>query len=165
MATDIAFVVGILALFGKRIPFGLKVFLLTLAIVDDLIAVLVIAFVFTDSISFVYGLAAATGCGLTYLLHKLGVRSVMVYVIIGIGIWLLFFNAGIHTTIAGVILGLMTPTKDWITWINHSMCLGNKAWLDTVTGWSLLVCIYRGELSLWHWLYDVIVSYFTHLCW
>jgi Na+:H+ antiporter, NhaA family len=114
MATDIAFVVGILALFGKRVPFGLKVFLLTLAIVDDLIAVLVIAFVFTESISLVYVLAAATGCGLTYLLNKLGVRSVMVYVIIGIGIWLSFFNAGIHTTIAGVILGLMTPTKSWI---------------------------------------------------
>ena len=114
MATDIAFVVGILALFGNRVPFGLKVFLLTLAIVDDLIAVLVIAFVFTDSISLVYVLAAAIGCGLTFLLNKLGVRSVMVYVIVGIGVWLSFFNAGIHSTIAGVILGLMTPTKAWI---------------------------------------------------
>lgn len=114
MATDIAFVVGILALFGKRVPFGLKVFLLTLAIVDDLIAVLVIAFVFTESISYAYLLAAAFGCGLTFLLNKLGVRSVVIYIIIGIGIWLAFFHAGIHSTIAGVLLGLMTPSKAWI---------------------------------------------------
>jgi Na+:H+ antiporter, NhaA family len=114
MATDIAFVVGILALFGKQVPFGLKVFLLTLAIVDDLTAVLVIAFVFTDSISLFYVVVAAIGCGLTYLLNKLGVRSVMIYIFIGSGIWLSFFNAGIHCTIAGVILGLMTPAKAWI---------------------------------------------------
>jgi Na+:H+ antiporter, NhaA family len=125
MATDIAFVVGILALFGRRVPFGLKVFLLTLAIVDDLIAVLVIAFVFTDSISLVYVLAAAIGCGLTFLLNKLGVRSVMVYVLIGIGIWLSFFNAGIHSTIAGVILGLMTPTRAWIEKENFADLLEN----------------------------------------
>ncbi len=84
MATDIAFVVGLLALFGKRIPFGLKVFLLTLAIVDDLIAVLVIAFVFTESISMSYLGVAAIGCVLTFLLNKLGVRSVMIYLIIGV---------------------------------------------------------------------------------
>lgn len=114
MATDIAFVVGLLALFGKRIPFGLKVFLLTLAIVDDLIAVLVIAFVFTESISMSYLGVAAIGCVLTFLLNKLGVRSVMIYLIIGVGIWLAFFNAGVHSTIAGVILGLMTPATAWI---------------------------------------------------
>ena len=114
MATDIAFVVGVLALFGKRVPFGLKVFLLTLAIVDDLIAVLVIAFVFTESISLVHVLAAGIGCGLTFFLNKLGVRSVMVYVIIGVGIWLSFFNAGSIPRLQASILGLMTPTKAWI---------------------------------------------------
>ncbi len=115
MATDIAFVVGILALFGKRVPFGLKVFLLTLAIVDDLIAVLVIAFVFTESISLGYLGWAALGCCLTYVLNKIGVRSVMIYVIIGIAIWLSFYHAGVHTTISGVILGLMTPSQAWIS--------------------------------------------------
>jgi NhaA family Na+:H+ antiporter len=114
MATDIAFVVGLLAIFGKRVPFGLKVFLLTLAIVDDLIAVLVIAFVFTESISMSYLGLAAIGCVVTFILNKLGVRSVMIYVIIGVGIWLAFFNAGVHSTIAGVILGLMTPAAAWI---------------------------------------------------
>jgi NhaA family Na+:H+ antiporter len=115
MATDIAFVVGILALFGKRVPFGLKVFLLTLAIVDDLVAVLVIAFVFTESISLGYLGWAALGCCLTYILNKLGVRSVMIYVIIGVAIWLSFYHAGVHTTISGVILGLMTPSQAWIS--------------------------------------------------
>jgi Na+:H+ antiporter, NhaA family len=115
MATDIAFVIGILALFGNRIPFGLKVFLLTLAIVDDLVAVLVIAFVFTESISYSYLALAAVGCVLTYLLNKIGVRSVMIYVAVGVAIWLAFYHAGVHSTIAGVILGLMTPSKAWIS--------------------------------------------------
>ncbi|MCU0707839.1 MAG: Na+/H+ antiporter NhaA [Pirellula sp.] len=114
MATDIAFVVGILALFGSKIPFGLKIFLLTLAIVDDLIAVLVIAIVFTEGISMSYLTIAILGFVFTYFLNRIGVRSVAIYLMVGSGIWIAFHHAGVHPTIAGVVLGLLTPAKAWI---------------------------------------------------
>jgi NhaA family Na+:H+ antiporter len=114
MATDIAFVVGILALFGSRVPFGLKIFLLTLAIVDDLVAVLVIAIVFTEKISIGYLALAMIGFALTYLCNRIGVRSIAIYLIIGIGVWISFHHAGVHPTIAGVVLGILTPAKAWI---------------------------------------------------
>jgi NhaA family Na+:H+ antiporter len=114
MATDIAFVVGILALLGSRIPFGLKIFLLTLAIVDDILAVLVIATVFTESIAWGYLLLALVGFAICALLNRIGVREVPIYVLVGIVIWIGFYKAGIHPTIAGVALGLMTPSNAWI---------------------------------------------------
>jgi len=114
MATDIAFVVGILALFGARVPFGLKLLLLTLAIVDDLGAVLVIALVFSDRLEL-----AALGLGLlgvaaTGLMNWIGVRRVGAYVVVGALVWLAVLKAGIHPTVAGVLLGLMTPTNPWV---------------------------------------------------
>lgn len=114
MATDIAFVVGILALFGSRVPFGLKIFLLTLAIVDDLVAVLVIAIVFTEKISMSYLALALIGFGLTSIFNRIGVRSIAIYLLIGIGVWIAFHHAGVHPTIAGVVLGILTPAKAWI---------------------------------------------------
>ena len=114
MATDIAFVVGILALFGSRIPFGLKIFLLTLAIVDDILAVLVIATVFTETIAWGYLFMALAGFALCALLNRIGVREVPIYVIVGVAIWVGFYKSGIHPTIAGVALGLMTPATAWI---------------------------------------------------
>jgi NhaA family Na+:H+ antiporter len=114
MATDIAFVVGFLALLGPRVPTGLKVFLLSLAIVDDIGAVLVIAVFYTGAISWVaLGLAAA-GFAATTLLNRLGVRRVPVYVLVGAGIWLAFLKAGVHPTVAGVLLGLLTPASAWV---------------------------------------------------
>jgi NhaA family Na+:H+ antiporter len=114
MATDIAFVVGILALFGSKTPFGLKIFLLTLAIVDDLIAVLVIAIVFTEGISMGYLAFAVFGFAFTYFFNRIGFRSVAIFLLVGVGIWIAFHHAGIHPTIAGVVLGLLTPAKAWI---------------------------------------------------
>ncbi len=114
MATDIAFVAGFLALLGKRVPFGLKILVLTLAIIDDIGAVLVIAVAFTDQISLsMLGLAGA-GFGATLLCRWLGVRALPVYVIIGMGIWLAILMAGIHATVAGVALGLLTPSNPWL---------------------------------------------------
>ncbi len=114
MATDIAFVVGVLALFGPRVPFGLKIMLLSLAIVDDLGAVLVIAVAFTEEI--VWGALgiAALGLAATYGLNRAGVRSVAVYVFLGAGIWLAVLKSGVHPTVAGVLLGLLTPASAWI---------------------------------------------------
>lgn len=114
MATDIAFVVGVLALFGPRVPFSLKIMLLSVAIVDDLGAVLVIAIAFTEEIAWTPLGLAALGFAVTYGLNRAGVRSVPVYVIVGAGIWLAVLKSGVHPTVAGVMLGLLTPASAWI---------------------------------------------------
>jgi NhaA family Na+:H+ antiporter len=114
MATDIAFVVGVMAVFGSRVPVGLKVFLLALAIVDDIGAILVIAVGYTGSPDRTALALAGLGFGLTYGLNRLGVRAVSVYVVVGIGIWLAVYRSGIHPTIAGVLLGLLTPSSAWV---------------------------------------------------
>lgn len=114
MATDIAFVVGVLALFGPRVPFSLKILVLSLAIVDDLGAVLIIAFGYTEKLSWVWLLPAAAGLVLTYLLNRLGVRRVGVYFVVGFGVWLAVYKSGVHPTVAGVLLGLMTPSVAWV---------------------------------------------------
>jgi NhaA family Na+:H+ antiporter len=114
MATDIAFVVGFLALFGKRVPLGLKILLLSLAIVDDIVAVLVIAFVFTEAIAWSWLAWAAGAFGLVYVFQRIGIRTIGVYVLLGVFIWLAFVKAGVHPTVAGVLLGLLTPAHPWV---------------------------------------------------
>ncbi len=111
MATDIAFVVGFLALFGRRVPPGLKILLLALAIVDDIGAILVIAIFYSDGTSIPASSLAVSGLAVTVACHWLGVRSFGVYVLIGAAVWLAMFHTGIHPTIAGVILGLLTPAR------------------------------------------------------
>ena len=111
MATDIAFVVGILALLGKRVPLALKIFILALAIVDDIGAVLVIAIFYTSEISFV---SLAFACGLILLLilmNKLAVRKLLLYVIVGVALWLAFLKSGVHATVAGVLLAFTIPAS------------------------------------------------------
>lgn len=115
MATDIAFVAGFLALLGPRVPFGLKILVLSLAIIDDIGAVLIIAVAFTEQISLSMLGWAGAGFGLTLIFRWLGVRAVPVYVLIGAGIWLMVLMAGIHATVAGVVLGLLTPANPWLT--------------------------------------------------
>jgi NhaA family Na+:H+ antiporter len=114
MATDIAFVVGFLSLFGKRVPLGLKILLLSLAIVDDIVAVLIIAFVFTETIAWSWLAAAAGAFGLVYVFQRIGVRRISIYVLLGSFIWLAFVKAGVHPTVAGVLLGLLTPAHPWV---------------------------------------------------
>jgi NhaA family Na+:H+ antiporter len=111
MATDIAFVVGLLTLFGPRVPNGLKVLLLTLAIADDIGAILVIAVAYSTDISFWALAAAGGGLGLVLVLRWLGARSVAVYAVLGAGVWLAFLKSGVHPTVAGVLLGLLTPAR------------------------------------------------------
>jgi NhaA family Na+:H+ antiporter len=114
MATDIAFVVGVLAIFGRRIPFGLKIFLLALAIVDDIGAILVIAIAYTGSPDWNALALAASGLGLCYVLNRMGVRAVSVYFVVGAGVWLATLQSGVHPTIAGVMLGLLTPAAAFV---------------------------------------------------
>jgi len=114
MATDIAFAVGILALLGNRVPLGLKIFLLALAIADDIGAILVIALFYSTNVTVsALGLAAA-GLAIIAAMNRLGVRSIAAYVFIGLAIWLAMYYSGIHPTIAGVALGLMTPGRAWL---------------------------------------------------
>jgi NhaA family Na+:H+ antiporter len=114
MATDIAFVVGILALLGQRIPFGLKILLLSLAIADDIAAVVVIAVFYSSGLNWTMLGLAGLGLVLTSALNRLGVRSLAVYIFVGIGVWLAFLHSGVHPTMTGVLLGLLTPAGAWI---------------------------------------------------
>jgi NhaA family Na+:H+ antiporter len=114
MATDIAFVVGFLALLGSRVPFGLKIMLLSLAIADDLGAVLVIACFYTHEVALGFLALAAIGFGVVYFLNRIGVRTIPVYVVVGSLIWLAVLESGVHPTVAGVLLGLLTPASAWI---------------------------------------------------
>jgi len=114
MATDIAFVVGCLSLLGKRVPHGLGVLMLSLAIVDDLMAVLVIAVFYTDSISATWVAGAFVGLVAIGAMNRLGVRSIVIYFVAGAWVWLCTIESGVHPTIAGVILGLMTPVHPWL---------------------------------------------------
>lgn len=111
MATDIAFAVGVLTLLGTRVPFALKIFLLALAIIDDLIAVIVIALFYTQDIhqmSLFYSLAMIAFIA---LLNFSGIRSRLIYVLFGIFVWLAVLKSGVHATIAGVVLGLLCPIQ------------------------------------------------------
>ncbi|WP_330239775.1 Na+/H+ antiporter NhaA [Streptomyces sp. NBC_00525] len=106
-ATDIAFALAVLAVIGTSLPAALRAFLLTLAVVDDLFAILVIAIFFTEDIDFLALGGAFVGLGVFYLLLRLGVRGWYVYVPLALLIWGLMYNSGIHATIAGVAMGLM----------------------------------------------------------
>jgi NhaA family Na+:H+ antiporter len=114
MATDIAFVVGCMAVLGERVPHGLRVMLLSLAIVDDIGAILVIAFAYSSDLSSDWLLAALVGLVLVHLTARVGVRSFFPYVVLGAFVWLAVYKSGIHATIAGVALGLMTPARNYI---------------------------------------------------
>ncbi|WP_335991356.1 Na+/H+ antiporter NhaA [Glycomyces sp. MUSA5-2] len=111
MATDIAFAVGVLALFGSRIPSAAKVFLLTLAIVDDLGAIAVIAVFYTDDLSMPWLAAAGAILAVAIGLRVLNVWSGPVYLVVGISLWLAVLESGIHATIAGVAMGLLISAK------------------------------------------------------
>ncbi|MFD5257453.1 Na+/H+ antiporter NhaA [Streptomyces bobili] len=106
-ATDIAFALAVLAVIGTSLPNALRAFLLTLAVVDDLFAILIIAVFFTESIDFAALGGAVLGLVVFWLLLRKGVRGWYVYVPLALVIWALMYNSGVHATIAGVAMGLM----------------------------------------------------------
>ncbi|MEU9617763.1 MULTISPECIES: Na+/H+ antiporter NhaA [unclassified Streptomyces] len=106
-ATDIAFALAVLAVIGTSLPNALRAFLLTLAVVDDLFAILIIAVFFTEKIDFMALIGAFIGLGIFYLLLRRNVRGWYIYLPLALVIWGLMYNSGIHATIAGVAMGLM----------------------------------------------------------
>lgn len=111
MATDIAFALGVLSLLGKRVPPSLKIFLAALAIVDDLGAILVIAFFYTDEVHLVQLLYGAGIMAFLVLINRWGVKKLIFYIIPGIFLWYFVHHSGIHATIAGVLLAMTIPTN------------------------------------------------------
>lgn len=110
-ATDIAFMLGVLAVLGRGVPPALKVFLLTLAVFDDLVAITIIAVFYSNELSINYLLLAASVLASLIVLNHLGVRKIVPYVLLGLVMWFFVLKSGIHATLAGVILGLVIPYK------------------------------------------------------
>lgn len=120
MATDIAFALAILMLFGSRIHISLKLFLVTLAVADDIGAVLVIAFFYTSSINIIGLILAIVTIVLMVILNRQGVKALLPYMVLGVFLWNCFHLSGVHTSISGIIIALTIPitasikTKDFI---------------------------------------------------
>ncbi len=114
MATDIAFAVGVLSMVGRRVPVAAKLFLLTLAIVDDLGAILVIAIFYTEQLFFGWLAVATVGLLVVYAMQRVHIRSTAAYIVVGSIVWLAVLESGVHATIAGVALALMTPVKAYL---------------------------------------------------
>jgi NhaA family Na+:H+ antiporter len=108
-ATDIAFALGVLSLFGSRISLSLKLFLMTLAIIDDIGAILIIAFFHSHDLSYAAFGAAAVLCVLLFSMNSLGVRNLAVYIVLGVLLWVSVLKSGVHATLAGVVLGFAIP--------------------------------------------------------
>lgn len=111
MATDVAFALGALALLSRRVPSALVAFLLGVAVIDDIGAILVVAFYYTDTITLGWLALALGGLAAILVLQRLQVRHVPVYVALGVLVWFATFESGVHATIAGVALGLVTPVR------------------------------------------------------
>ena len=112
MATDIAFALGILSLLGNRVPAQLKIFLLALAIIDDLGAIIVIAVFYTSSMSYLSLAIAAMMIFILIMMNRGGIVNNTAYILVGIVLWTAVLKSGVHATLAGVILGLVIPLKN-----------------------------------------------------
>lgn len=111
MATDIAFALGVLSLFGKRVPASLKIFLAALAIIDDLGAVIVIALFYTADLNLLALSGVAIVVGNLVIFNRMGMKELWPYLVLGAVLWVLVFASGVHATLAGVILALTIPLK------------------------------------------------------
>jgi len=110
-ATDIAFALAILSLLGSRVPASLKIFLTTIAIFDDLAAIIIIAVFYSGDLSTVSLAAAGAGIVVLFALNRLGVKSLAAYLIVGIFIWLFVLKSGVHATLAGIAVAAFIPLK------------------------------------------------------
>ena len=111
MATDIAYSLGIIGLLGKNVPTQLKIFLIALAIADDIGAILVIALFYSSELSLIYLGSGVVIFGILLVMNKMGVKALIWYVIVGIALWYCFLNSGVHPTIAGVLFAISVPIR------------------------------------------------------
>ena len=114
MATDIAFAVGCMALLGRRVPVALRIFILALAIVDDIGAILVIALGYSHGFNVVPFAMAVGGLLVMLSMQLLGIRQMAAYWVVGALIWLALQQSGVHPTLAGVAIGVLTPVRPWV---------------------------------------------------
>jgi len=112
MATDIAFALAVITLLGNKIPASLKIFLAALAIVDDLIAILVIALFYSSGIEITYLIYAGIGLTILVIMNRLNILNPYLYLIPGVFIWYFIHHSGIHATVAGVLVAMTIPTND-----------------------------------------------------
>ena len=112
VATDIALAVGLLAMMGPVVSLSLRSFLLALAVIDDIGAILIIAIVYSTGIAFSWVLASVCAILLILALKKMNVNSIFIYILCGILLWYGLYRTGVHPTLAGVMLGLLTPSKE-----------------------------------------------------
>lgn len=126
MATDIAFSLGVLSMFSKRVPIGLKIFLATLAVADDLGGILVIAIFYSTELHLEYLLYALVLLIILIIGNYRQVMTKMFYFILGIGVWYMFLNSGIHATIAGVIVAFCIPSRPGVTALKYAESIRNK---------------------------------------
>lgn len=126
VATDIALAVGVLSVVGSRVPASLRAFLLALAIVDDIGAIVIIAFVYSSGVALWWMLGALASVPATLALQKSAVRSPLAYVLVGGWLWLTLHEAGVHPTLAGVAMGLLAPATMYrgmplIDWLQRAL--------------------------------------------
>lgn len=126
MATDIAFALGVLTLLGNRVPVSLKIFVTALAIVDDILAVLVIAIFYTSKIQVISLAAGLTGVALAFGINLLGVRKPAIYAAVGVVVWVAMLKSGVHATVAGVLLAFTIPAR---TYIDRDFFVAKCRWL------------------------------------
>lgn len=130
VATDIALAVGLLSMMGSRVSLALKTFLLGLAVIDDIGAILIIALVYSAGVKLNWILSALFSVLLILLLQRLGLLSLTIYFVIGIVLWYSLYKSGLHPTLAGVILGLLTPTTTKSDSALHDEDDGDLSWLE-----------------------------------
>ena len=111
MATDIAFAVGILGFMSRKVPFSLKIFLLSLAIIDDIGAVLVMALYYSQSISGQFLSLAILVAFVIFIKFKMGIRSPVAFGFLSLALWICFYHSGVHATLSGILLGFLVPSK------------------------------------------------------
>jgi Na+:H+ antiporter, NhaA family len=121
VATDIALAVGLLTMIGSRIPESLRIFLLALAVIDDIVAILIIALVYSDGILVNWLVSGAAVIAFIYLLKRFEVKSTATYIFFGVILWFTLYKTGVHPTLAGVILGLMTPNASKVAGVAESV--------------------------------------------
>lgn len=148
MATDIAIAVGALTLAGSRVPASLKLFLLALAIVDDVGAILVIALVYSRAVEAGWMLAAGMIGALIALLHRANVRSALVHTVCGLGLWLATHEAGLHATLAGVVIGLLAPARPHVDAMVAPEDMARVVDLSTPAAALETAGLARGQVSL-----------------